>query len=310
MARHERWSMRARLRRWIDRRRIRRHVKRHMWWRTMKASQNPIDAPPPDKVPRPGGDGLFMDKSFSPLDARNTIGPVSSEDNKSRLRLTPAERDGAVWIRIPDLIRMNCGLSHGDPVNLFDDTIEPNDLTQGVVGDCWLLASMACLAEFPDSVVERINPKAISPEGRYTVSLYDHTKCRWEDITIDDYVPCKYYADYTQVPYRINDQGKRVYDGRVKPRMRYRPLFAAPHGNEMWCLILEKAMAKFVGSYSKIAGGHEPFAFMTMTGYSQVYEFKRRALDKDMTCAEVGVWQRGWAQWHSRDRPTCGYKPV
>ncbi|KAF4730856.1 hypothetical protein FOZ63_027270, partial [Perkinsus olseni] len=131
MARHERWSMRARLRRWIDRRRIRRHVKRHMWWRTMKASQNPIDAPPPDKVPRPGGDGLFMDKSFSPLDARNTIGPVSSEDNKSRLRLTPAERDGAVWIRIPDLIRMNCGLSHGDPVNLFDDTIEPNDLTQG-----------------------------------------------------------------------------------------------------------------------------------------------------------------------------------
>ncbi|KAF4720051.1 hypothetical protein FOZ62_005438, partial [Perkinsus olseni] len=276
----------------------------------MKASQNPIDAPPPDKVPRPGGDGLFMDRSFSPLDARHTIGPVSSEDNKSRLRLTPAERDGAVWIRIPDLIRMNCGLSHDDPVNLFDDTIEPNDLTQGVVGDCWLLASMACLAEFPDSVVERINPKAISPEGRYTVSLYDHTKCRWEDITIDDYVPCKYYADYTQVPYRMNDQGKRVYDGRVKPRMRYRPLFAAPHGNEMWCLILEKAMAKFVGSYSKIAGGHEPFAFMTMTGYSQVYEFKRRALDRDMTRAEVGVWQRGWAQWHSRDRPTCGYKPV
>ncbi|KAF4735439.1 hypothetical protein FOZ63_023433, partial [Perkinsus olseni] len=81
----------------------------------MKASQNPIDAPPPDKVPRPGGDSLFMDKSFSPLDARNTIGPVSSEDNKSRLRLTPAERDGAVWIRIPDLIRMNCGLSHDDP---------------------------------------------------------------------------------------------------------------------------------------------------------------------------------------------------
>ncbi|KAF4712580.1 hypothetical protein FOZ63_024827, partial [Perkinsus olseni] len=60
-----------------------------------------------------------------------------------------------------------------------------------------------------------------------------------------------YYADYTRVPYRINDQGKRVYedsqdevlhlfigqfisyDGRVKPCMRYRPLFAAPHGNEM-----------------------------------------------------------------------------
>ncbi|KAF4676865.1 hypothetical protein FOL47_004568 [Perkinsus chesapeaki] len=276
----------------------------------MKASQNTMDAPPPDKVPRPGMDGLFIDKEFSPLDSRNTIGPVNSEDPKSRLRLTPKERDEAVWVRIPDLIRMNCGLSHDEEVNLFDDTIEPNDLTQGVVGDCWLLASMACLAEFPDSVVERINPKVISPIGKYTVSLYDHTKCRWEDITIDDYVPCKYYTDYSQVPYRINEQGKRVYDGRVKPRMRYKPLFAAPHGNEMWCLILEKAMAKFVGSYSKIAGGHEPFAFMTMTGYSQVYEFKRKALDKDMTRAEVGVWQRGWAQWHSRDRPTCGYKPV
>lgn len=72
-----------------------------------------------------------MDKDFSPLDSRRTIGaipfdpvgvqggvvgPVSSEDGKSRLRLTPAERDEAVWIRIPDLIRMNCGLSHDDMV--------------------------------------------------------------------------------------------------------------------------------------------------------------------------------------------------
>lgn len=74
--RHDRWSMRARFRRWLNRRRIRRHVKRHMyclymagahntvtrgsrlgnvgvlfrWWRTMRASQNPMDAPPPDKV--------------------------------------------------------------------------------------------------------------------------------------------------------------------------------------------------------------------------------------------------------------------
>lgn len=40
---------------------------------------------------------------------------------------------------------------------------------------------------------------------------------------------------------------------------------------QVWALILEKAMAKFVGSYAHLSGGTEPFAFMALTGFPLVH---------------------------------------
>ena len=64
-------------------------------------------------------------------------------------------------------------------------------------------------------------------------------------------------------------------------------------------------MAKFVGSYAAIAGVHEPYAFIAFTGFSQVYEYKRPPLDNDMNAAAEGRWERGWAQFMERSKPTC-----
>jgi len=44
------------------------------------------------------------------------------------------------WIRATKL--SDCG------VVLFDK-IEPNDVAQGKIGNCWLMASISALAEFP-----------------------------------------------------------------------------------------------------------------------------------------------------------------
>ena len=40
----------------------------------------------------------------------------------------------------------------GKRPQLFEGEIEPNDLCQGAVGDCWLVAAFACASEFPDSI--------------------------------------------------------------------------------------------------------------------------------------------------------------
>ena len=37
------------------------------------------------------------------------------------------------------------------PVKLFDD-VEPSDCIQGGLGDCWLLAALAVVAEYPDYI--------------------------------------------------------------------------------------------------------------------------------------------------------------
>lgn len=38
------------------------------------------------------------------------------------------------------------------PMRLFQGKIEPADVCQGAVGDCWLIAAFACLAEFPGAI--------------------------------------------------------------------------------------------------------------------------------------------------------------
>lgn len=51
----------------------------------------------------------------------------------------------------------------------------------------------------------------------------------WNELTIDDYMPCK-------------------LDGA--------PIFTRTHGNELWVLLLEKAYAKLHGSYQNLQKGH------------------------------------------------------
>ena len=46
----------------------------------------------------------------------------------------------------------------------------------------------------------------------------------------------------------------------------YQAAFVKPQGNEMWAMLLEKAFAKFVGSYANLDGGHFAWAWEAMTG--------------------------------------------
>ena len=39
-----------------------------------------------------------------------------------------------------------------DNFKVFDQTIEPNDIKQGLLGNCWLMCALSCLAEFPQYI--------------------------------------------------------------------------------------------------------------------------------------------------------------
>lgn len=73
--------------------------------------------------------------------------------------------------------------------------IEPNDCLQGAIGDCWLIAAIACVAEFHDWIRDEVFiTKKIDGEqsqGCYRLRLYDASAKAWEDVTIDDKIPCK-----------------------------------------------------------------------------------------------------------------------
>lgn len=49
-------------------------------------------------------------------------------------------------------------------VVLFDK-IEPNDVAQGSIGNCWLMASISALAEFPEYIMDHLFPDMTCTSG-------------------------------------------------------------------------------------------------------------------------------------------------
>ena len=55
---------------------------------------------------------------------------------------------------------------------------------------------------------------------------------------------------------------------------RGRPVFSQPRDDALWVLLLEKALAKFVGTYAQLAGGGAAWAFQVLTGQARQSEWK------------------------------------
>jgi len=171
--------------------------------------------------------------------------------------------DATVWVRASDFhhtmeTKKQDGYNELDEKNadkeiatekhwrLFDDDICPDDICQGALGDCWLLAALSVLAQKDGAIQARFVTKEYDPRGKYTVRLFDGQDECWRTITVDDFIP---------IDRRAWETNKTV-----------KPKFSQAHGNELWVLILEKAFAKLCGSYAKLEGGSAVWALRAMTG--------------------------------------------
>ena len=125
--------------------------------------------------------------------------------------------------------------------------IDPNDLRQGDVGDCWLLAAIQTLAEYPDSIKNVFKTQEHPPDGKYVLRLYDIKEETWKDVEVDCRIPC------------LN--GKPVY---VKPGRR-----------GVWLCLVEKACAKLFGSYLKLNGGEVSVAWKMICGPGDMSEIHK-----------------------------------
>jgi hypothetical protein len=134
---------------------------------------------------------------------------------------------------------------------LFLDGIDPGDIRQQAVGDCYFLAALAVLALQPTMVMNIISPSTYNDFGVYQVKFF--WKGKWENVVCDDYIPL-----------RIADKSSKDIN----------TLFARSASiKEIWVSIIEKAYAKLHGSYENIEGAHsisEALEHLT-GGFSEVF---------------------------------------
>lgn len=122
-------------------------------------------------------------------------------------------------------------------IKVFSDGIDPNDINQGALGDCWFLSALASLAENAGLIKRLFVTQEYNKEGIYKVKFCKNGE--WIVVTVDDYIPC------------------RANGG---------PMFSRGTGNELWVMLLEKAYAKIHGNYRQLSSGFPEEALMDLTG--------------------------------------------
>ena len=76
-------------------------------------------------------------------------------------------KSGVVWRRAKDFLTDE----NGKPPKVFSGAIEPSDIKQGQLGDCWFMSALSSIAEFPDLVKKLFITKNYQKDGVYRVQF-------------------------------------------------------------------------------------------------------------------------------------------
>lgn len=122
--------------------------------------------------------------------------------------------------------------------------VSPADVSQGALGDCYLLAMMIAIARVRPDVLQKLVKD--NGDGTYEVTLY-------EDHLIGGATP---YTEKVTAEVPVDKNGNPLY-AQVNPR--------ADGGRPLWPLLIEKAYAKHQGGYADIEGGEGTTSAQVLT---------------------------------------------
>jgi len=125
--------------------------------------------------------------------------------------------------------------------------IRPAAIVQGKLDDCWFLAAISGIAEWPDRLQKIFNGVQSYPSnGQFQLNFFSQGEKF--PVTIDDKLPVR------------NTGGSLINTGRST-------------NGAWWGPLAEKAAAKFYGRYENMYWGFQCEAFHVLTGMPTTYQF-------------------------------------
>ncbi|CAB9524452.1 Calpain-type cysteine protease DEK1 [Seminavis robusta] len=189
------------------------------------------------------------------------------------------------------------GMGVGDTPNLkIIGDIDPADIVQGEVGNCWLLSAISALAEF-DGAIKKLfrktkNLDSMPGDGpnMYTISLFDLTTWKEVDIVIDESLCGHPFRHGELLGAQITEDG------------------------ELWVSYLEKAfMVHCGGGWDDLEGGHCTHAWSMMTGCKEQYFIRKNYHTGKYHCsAKYDMFTKQWKQLQNqpRHKDMAGLEPI
>jgi len=106
---------------------------------------------------------LFTDYDF-PANRKSIIGT-----SKNLARMADIDRFCNEWKRARDFSSAKIA---GNEPELFKGGIDPCDIKQGMLGDCYFVAALATLAEWPDRVKKIYASDKANQQGIFGVNMF------------------------------------------------------------------------------------------------------------------------------------------
>ena len=185
----------------------------------------------------------------------------------------------------PILPGRGMGICDAPNVKIIGD-VDPSDIHQGQVGNCWMLSGISSLAEF-DGGVKRLfrktkNLHEMPRDGpnTYIITLWDLPTWTEVDIVIDE---------------RLCASPNGVGLLASKPSI----------DGELWVCYLEKALAAHCGGWDRIVGGQCTHAWALMTGCKEQYMIsKNKRTGKYTCCGKYNRYENKWKK-HTNSPHDC-----